>query len=159
MPDPSRLLQTRWATTLLRKQGNNWQATNNNRHSGLHLVSWQPKRNSTNLAPWPPRLRYRRYTASTQQNSLIFSEGDVPPLPFWTAAVSRQGFDGLTGEECLTAARRYCALAAQGVSTWKGKLGRGMLTCCSRICVALMCLQSWQTTALAHISCTPLDRC
>ncbi|KAK3692890.1 hypothetical protein B0T22DRAFT_374185 [Podospora appendiculata] len=56
--------------------------------------------------------------------SLIFSEGDVPPIDFWAQRVPYIGPEDLTAEACFHAARQYCALATPVGSTWKQMLQR-----------------------------------
>jgi hypothetical protein len=53
--------------------------------------------------------------------ALEFSPGDIPPMTVWESVLGLAPED-LTLKDLDGAARKYCAVATKGTSTWKGKL-------------------------------------
>jgi len=54
-------------------------------------------------------------------STLEFSPGDIPPMTVWESMLGLAPED-LTLTDLDGVARKYCAVATKGTSTWKGKL-------------------------------------
>lgn len=74
-----------------------------------------------------PALSSQVKALRKEDERLIFSLADVPPLEFWTRAVEVWDVDGLTAQDCWDGAKRYVLVATQYESAWRPKLESGTL--------------------------------